>query len=287
MNKCFVVIVQYGDRHSGEVQKLARRLSTRHSACCEIVRTDKPEAAAFVSNPNEAMEFSGYQEGLGKVMAAATAAGLGEDETATFVFMNDTAISSHIKWLSHLSLNILFDNLKSNSGRANEYIGLRMPISSGIEQISGKDGYLSTWFFALRASMRTLGKVRFYEEPETFENFSKSVLPRLPALYMADVDSWLKPTHWLKGWYQAIPGRELDRDTRNRKLMSIYLEHRLPARLRELDFVVADISGFASAGQKNLLSRLRVADRLNTNVIKLRLRAPYFLKKMLRRPFNS
>ncbi|QGZ60702.1 hypothetical protein [Paraburkholderia acidisoli] len=286
MNKCFVVIVQYGDRHSFAVRKLARRLAAQHSTHCEIVRTDQPEAAAFVANPNEAMEFSGYQEGLGKISAAAKAAGLGDDDTATFVFLNDTAISSHIKWLSHLSLNILFDNLKSNYGQSNEYIGLRMPISSGIEQVSGKDGYLSTWLFALRASLRTLSKVRFYEEPENFENFSKSVLPGLPARYLADVDSWLRPTHWLKGWYQAIPGRELDRDTRNRKLMSIYLEHRLPARLRQLDFIVADISVSASEAQKARLSKLRVADRLNTNFIKLRLRAPHFLKKILLKPFN-
>jgi hypothetical protein len=39
--------------------------------------------------------------------------------------------------------------------------------------------------------------------------------------YRLAIDDWLEPSHFLRGWYQAVPGRKLPLATIDRKRFTI------------------------------------------------------------------
>jgi hypothetical protein len=235
------------------------------------VRTDAG-AGRFVADPGEAYEFSGYQEGLGLALQALPAA---DDVPASITFVNDTLASGHPNCVARAVLAALAP--PPTAGPAARVAGLRMPLNPAIASVSGPRGYLSTWAFTLTAARPVLQRVRFYGAADVRSSFGPT-WTELPAPYREWVDRWLAPEHWLRGWYQACPGRPLDEATRQRKRLSIYLEHTLLPRLGELGFEPADVGQAQGGFAQWNLRLLRLIDRLHVNRLKLAHRLPQLLR---------
>jgi len=156
-------------------------------------------------------------------------------------------------------------------------LGWRMPLNAAVGSLCGSDGYFSTWAFTLVARPSDLARIRFYGPLEVGDRFD-AVWAGLPAAYKRWSDEWLAPTHWLRGWYKACPGRPLDDETRKRKRVSIYLEHTLALRLTALGFQTMDVSEAVGARLATRLRFLRGLDKLNVNRLKLAHRLPQMLR---------
>lgn len=264
MRTSALVLVEYGP---GPRPELELRLSGL-DCIVERVRTDS-SPGDVLTNPNEALEFSGYQEGLARIMKRYSGA---PDDAMTIVFVNDTLAGGHAPALSSLLLREL-PRLRHTDRPL--LVGLRMPFDQFIASVTGTEGYVSTWAFALCGPRRILERVRFYEPDEVLSCFDSSSLPEA---YRSFLQRWLAPTGFFSGWYKALPGVPLDPKTRRRKELAIYLEHRLPDRLSQLGFQTVDIGKMLpnwSAVWRNLLHHV---DRLYVNRLKLERRIPFLLR---------
>ncbi|MCC7461853.1 MAG: hypothetical protein IT480_05240 [Gammaproteobacteria bacterium] len=271
MNAAVCVLVEYG---SGKKPGLEARLASLRCPV-ERVRTDRPPGR-FITEVNEALEFSGYQEGLARVLRERESMA---ELPLTVVFANDTLGAGHEGALARLLLGTLPSLPPAMRPRM---VGLVMPVSPAIALVSGARGYVSTWAFALQAPLGTLQKVRFYDDQEVMRRFDLDGAG-LPPHYLGWMRSWLAPRDWLRGWYKACPGIALDETTRRRKELSIYLEHRLPGRLAALGFEMVDLGDVLRGSRAFQLSLLRRADRLHVNRLKLRHRLPQAWQRAVQR----
>ncbi|MDE2367974.1 MAG: hypothetical protein KGN16_03300 [Burkholderiales bacterium] len=270
-----LVVVEYG--HSRTDAELARLLRGRLVSACqrvERVRTDITPGRCLAT-PNEAFEFSGYQEGLLRLLA--DPAWTTEPSTPkTVIFVNDTIATSHARTLSSFVVGKL-STLDSGRFGAPALVGLSTRLRGPIASASEGMGYASTYAFALVGSVEDLRRVRFYGADEVSSRFADVVLPTLPPDYVESVRAWLEPVHPLMGWHNAVPGRELDPLTLSRKQLAIYLEHTMPRRLREVGFQFIDLGQLLTPPQRLRLAVLRRIDRMVINMLKLRTRLPTML----------
>ncbi len=253
---------------------MLRQLPVEAVQRLERVRTDIAPSQCLTA-PNEAFEFSGYQEGLQRLLTDSDWAG--DDSAARLiVFVNDTITTSHATMLSRFLMTQLLA-LDEQRVASPALVGLAMGASGAILAATGGLGYASTYAFALLGQVEQLRQVRFYEPNEVVHRFAQELLPNLPADYVASVRGWLEPQHPLMGWHNAIPGCPLDPATRLRKQLAIHLEHTMPQRLRRLGFAFVDLGALLPPTQRLRLRLLRLVDRLYINRLKLRVRLPQLL----------
>lgn len=270
----WLVVVEHGNGPRSTLDRLLTQVQRATACHVERVRTDQAPGQVL-PDPNEALEFSGYQEGLARLLATCPD-DAARDEPVTIVFANDTLIAGHVRGLALLVLEALL-RLSPQSGRERLLVGLNMPIHPAMCAVTGPYGYISTWAFALHARPSQLRSVRFYAETEVMSRFQRLIQPTLPETYRLWLASWLEPKHLLRGWYKAMPGVPLDQTTRLRKELTIYLEHGLVARLAALGFNALDVAELLSGPGATELAVLRRLDRAHVNWLKLRLRAPALL----------
>lgn len=266
-----LVVVEHGAAPRPALERALARLRARGTLLVERVRNDVAPGVAL-ADPNEALEFSGYQEGLARVLARLRVA---PDRPLTVVFANDTLATGHPAPLARLLLDALPQLGASDAPRLS---GLVMPVSPAMALVTGMRGYVSTWAFALQAPAEVLGRLRLYDPHEVVQRFALDGAA-LPSAYVAWMRDWLAPSHWLRGWYKACPGQRMDAVTQRRKELAIYLEHRLPRRLAALGFEMVDLGDLLSGPRAAWLALLRRGDRLHVNRLKLRHRLPHALRR--------
>lgn len=265
------VLVEYGGSRRPDVEA---RLRSLHCPL-ERVRTDRAPGR-FIVEVNEALEFSGYQEGLARVLQESKPP---PEHPMTVVLANDTLGAGHPAALARLLLEALPTLPHAMQPRM---VGLVMRVPPSIALVSGEGGYVSTWSFALQAPAGLLERTRFYDDHEVTGRFDLDGAG-VPPEYRDWMHNWLAPRHWLRGWYKASPGLPLDETTRRRKELAIYLEHRLPGRLAALGFEMVDLGELLSGPRAVQLSLLRGADRLHVNGLKLRHRLPHAWRRIVGR----
>ncbi|MBU6257354.1 MAG: hypothetical protein KGJ30_00820 [Burkholderiales bacterium] len=270
-----LIVVEYGSGHvDAELARLLRGPLASPGRRVEHVRTDIAPSRCLAT-PNEAYEFSGYQEGLMRLLADSKWT---EDPLTSrvVIFVNDTIATSHARPLSSFVLDRL-SQLDMTRVATPALVGLSTRLSGPVGSATGGMGYASTYAFALIGTVEDLRRVRFYGPDEVAARFAERVLPRLAPDYVETVRTWLEPVHPLMGWHNAVPGRELDPLTRSRKQLAIYLEHTMPRRLREVGFEFSDLGQLLTPPQRLRLAALRHVDRMAINMLKLRTRLPTML----------
>ncbi len=263
----YLVVVEFGAVLRDVDHRRLQRLAQDAGATLLPVRTDRvPEPGQL--EPNRAFEFSGFQDGLQTALALTE--GASETDVLRLVFVNDTVFRAHLPGYGSALLRALLA-VRPPAPPGGACVGIEGPVPGDLSA-EGRAirRYVSTWAFAVCASRAAIQNLRFFEAEITEAAFAGTVWPGLPAGYRASIDSWLEPLHYLKGWYQAIPGRPLDAATRWRKRHSIYLEHTLALRAERAGIALLDIGATVSSPANRVRwATLRLADRLFVNGKKL------------------
>lgn len=272
MRLLYLIVVSYGNDKNIALEKLLRGLLVDFNV--NIIRVDTSLIpGVFLADPNESFEFSGYQEGLATAINMAFSSGLKIDEesSCTTVFINDTISDAHLPSLSRFLLRELLE-LKWSLGLMPIFAGLKMPVNRQVELATGSRGYISTWAFALAGPIGIIKRVNFYRNNEIYTLFDKKVAPNLSKDYIDAVSHWLEPVNFFKGWYKSLPGKQLSKATKQRKILTIYLEHALPYRLAEIGFYMVDLGELVVLRKAFFLVFLRRLDRFYLNYLKLNYR---------------
>jgi hypothetical protein len=245
-----------------------------HGCRVERVRTDQSPGQCL-RDPNEAFEFSGYQEGLLRLLNDTSWLAVSPAASAfrVVVFVNDTIVSGHSTLLVRHLLRALLQ-LQRRPWQQAALVGLATIPFHAVTHVAGAAGYVPTYAFALVGRLDDLRRVNFYGEAERANTFQRHTWSGLPAAYVQHVQGWLEPQHLLKGWYKALPGRPLDTATLQRKQLTVYLEHSLPARVAPLGFDLVDVATLAGWPGHLRFAALKLLDRANVNRLKLVARLP-------------
>lgn len=224
------------------------------------------------------MEFSGYQEGLMRILreydSMCDGRGGGSIKLR-LVFINDTAFSSHFYPLSVFLIKLLL-NFKIYENQ-NIMVGLKS-YDRKCGLLNDKNFYyITTWAFSIQADIKILKCIKFYDNHETFSDFDSKILPGLADTYVNEVTSWLQPRGFLNGWYKAIPGIPLHELTLRRKRLAIYLEHMLIVRLASTGVHTIDIFNLISSCQYLTLKILKFIDRIYLNFSKINFRLRFLI----------
>jgi hypothetical protein len=270
----YLICVEYGDNNAEELEYLLTSYNKNYACKIIRIRTDRA-AGQYISNLNEAFEFSGYQEGLAVAIDACKSHHQISPENISykFIFINDTWLTGHV---TVLRKNIL-DNLLQLDGQfinSPAFVGLKMPSNDAMKKVTGTATYISTWAFALIGRLQNLENVRFYRDVETSACFEDKCFPILPDEYKYYLNNWLQPTMILKGWYKSIPGCPSDKSVLSRKSLTIFLEHSLPRKLYAQGFCSIDIGELISWPRAFLIDFFRTIDRIHVVYLKLKLRVP-------------
>lgn len=262
------ILVRYD---ASQDNKLSNDLLNQFKSFREVL-TSEP-SGRFVKNINEAFEFSGYQEGLALVLEEINLLEkIEHEERHAIVMANDTIFSGHFNLLTRFVLhNFAILNYR-NSSQIPRLTGLVMNLSPEITTVVKASGYVSSWLFMLEGTIEQLQKVRFYNSEIRSNNFIQDYYQKFPDIYRRPIDAWLQPSHLLRGWYQALPGRPLPQSTLDRKRFAIYLEHSLPSQVGRSGFEMSCLSQRLSLFSRTLLRILRLMDRCYVNLLKLRRR---------------
>ncbi len=238
----------------------------------ETVWTDST-SGNYVDDINECFEFSGYQEGLARIIQNLKYnTNPVKCNSHRIIFANDTIFSGHIKPLAIFIFRCFLFIGSEKSSIFPRLTGIVTQNTAMDATITFPPRYVTTWLFMLEGSHEQLSRVYFYDPGLTLKNFIEKKYTELPFLYRQSVDEWLQPTHLLRGWYQAVPGRKLPPSTLNRKRFAIYLEHSLPSRMVQVGFEMCDLSQRIHPFKQKLLFVFRLIDRCYVNWIKLRFR---------------
>jgi hypothetical protein len=182
------------------------------------------------------------------------------------MFLNDTALSSHVQLLTEFILKKLPVLSRGSIDRVVYGIRASFPESRGAVNNSGI--FFSTWAFAVIASPKELAYGNVFDGGLNRARFS-IIWKTLPHEYTQKVDEWLEPKKILKGWYKAIPGVPLDCGVRERKRFSIYLEHSLLMRFQRLGFACIGLEDAFPAEDRVIFATLIFFDRVFVNLIKV------------------
>lgn len=271
----FLVIISYGDFKESLNNDWLQTNPDVH-----VIRTDLP-TARFVSDINEAFEFSGYQDGLERIKhKLRNSNDFKAKDSVTIIFLNDTAFNSHYTPLTNFLVETIF-SLSINSGLT-RLIGLETPCNKTIQEVSKTQNFLSTWIFAIQCPIDKLNNISFYDSPNSFADFILIYRSKLPFKYKKLIEDWLMPTSLIKGWYKSIPGISPSQNELNRKYFTIYLEHLMPLRFRLAGFDVESVSQNLNFINKIRLIYLRLVDRVYVNLLKITFRCNYYFKQFLK-----
>ena len=271
-DRTWLVAVEYGSNNETSLDRFLAANERKFGCKCIRVRTDILPGQ-ILDNPNEAFEFSGYQEGLGRVLMEANEilSPDASDLPINVVFFNDTLITGHVAPLSKILIEELLRQ-HCRPGSESAFMGLRMPLDDPTRLVTGEQAYISTWAFALSGPRSAFEGLRFYEADEVLTPFDASFFSKLPLAYLEALRTWLEPTNLLRGWYKAIPGRPLSDSEKMRKMLSIYIEHTLPKRLLRHGFRTKDVTVQLRGWRSKPLQWLRLLDRVYVNYLKVRYR---------------
>jgi len=219
------VFIHYGNHAA------ARRFAQMIRASWPSTKVIAVDTASVDSaDANRAFEFSGYGHGI--ELAVQTAK---PDEMLRVIVCNDTIFSAHDRRYVRATMSALHKTImpeRAITGCA-EVVPPSAPTSC--------EWYFPTFLFAIQGTPADLLALKMhegdFENPQAWE--AKWRL--LPQAYRMAVDHWLQPTSFLKGWYQAIPGRPLPPSTLLRKRFAIFQEHTLPGRARDSGFAILDL----------------------------------------------
>lgn len=244
----------------------------------EIVWTN-PISKKYIDGINERYEFSGYQAGLNRVLTTVN----GEPQQHqnlihTIVFVNDTAFKSHSRLLTRFLLKSFLRN-KRYFPKNTSAVGLLSNFPTTEAEFLRGPGYLSTWIFAIQGNLKSLKEIEFFEKELDREKFSTDVYDTLPFSYRTEVNRWLQPKNWIKGWHGSIPGVQPADSILIRKRFTIYLEHNWPVLLAKKGCGLTDVSTILQRHECMILSVLRVIDRAKINIIKIFTRINHITKK--------
>jgi hypothetical protein len=280
MSPAALVSVEHGQGPAQhKLGHLLAEMQRRHGCRVERVRTDQAPGQRLPS-PNEAFEFSGYQEGLLRLLHNAAWCGSADSANVfrTVAFVNDTIMEGHSRLLVQQLLAELL-RLHRRPWQQPSLVGLATIPFDAVKAVAGPLGYVPTYAFALVGRVEDLRRVRFYGDDALAGNFQRQIWPGLPAAYAQHVTGWLEPQHLLKGWYKALPGQPLEAATRERKQLTVYLEHSLPARLAQMGFGLVDLAALPAWPGRLRFEALKRLDRAHVNRLKLGARLPLLWRK--------
>lgn len=274
----YLVLVQYGERQNSGVERLESFINLKFG--CEVVllkvRTDIDSKFNRIKNINECMEFSGYQEGLLRCLEMVRANNIFGWQKIQIIFINDTFFSGHLFIYGSFIIKKAIEARKFFDDNCVLGIWKNKPAQIYIENTTDK--YFTTWIFSIFADVRVLEKISFYSSNACGANFFINVWPNVLPLYRSQVDLWLKPKAFMKGWYKSVPGIDLPVHELNRKIVSIYSEHMLFEKLKNIGLQACDIGGGSNGFYFYFLA---FCDRVYINYLKFGFRLKFKLKKFI------
>ncbi|OOE93988.1 hypothetical protein, partial [Salinivibrio sp. IB643] len=218
----------------------------------------KPGFYVNAGDVNKRYEFSGYQTGYNYYKSLYDES---KDRHFKFFFINDTVFESHIKLLIKRLFKICFDS----KHKTNVLRGLKEPRSTY--------NIIPSCFLCVETD--GIPKLDFYPSctnVSLMESGEVSVDPYIGKLdeFYNQLNNWLYPRSFLKGWYKALPNIGVDEITFRRKSLAIYCEHSLVTLLKGqgVEFLPID---------DVLTTLFKFVDRLNTIVIKVRFRVGHLI----------
>lgn len=264
----FLIIVRYKDEFKISLpSKISKSLSTIE----EVWTNTSP--GYILDDPNKSFEFSGYQEGLGRIIGRLRADKMvyanAKVNPISIIFINDTFFSTHLSIAANLVLKKLvgMGNKKYNE---RSVTGLLMAPNPNILDITGPIGYLSSWVFMLQGVPNDLLNTKLYDEKITFEYFKDYGENTLAESYKDFITTWLQPKSYFKGWYKAHPSIPTPKNEIDRKRYTIYLEHNLAKFLQSQDFRVRSVFERLSVFDSMKCKLVLLLDRIYLNIIKLK-----------------
>jgi hypothetical protein len=268
----FAVVVDYGAASTARSRLEMSRMSARYDAQVIAVDTSIDLRLKGGRTVNSAFEFSGYQYGLDQVVDALA---MGEGARIRVCFVNGTAFTSHLRQIVHHAVSQAF----AGSTEMNERVrlsGLVHRCGDAKAAVATLGYYVPTFAFGLAGPARMLARVSLYNPDAVGRDALAQRYEAAGTAYESAIARWLSPLSLWGGWYKAIPGQPIDEETAYRKRLAIYLEHALPGWLAAQG---VEVGGDASA--RGTLSRtvLMSADRLYTNVAKLKFRAEWWWRR--------
>lgn len=209
----------------------------------------------FGDSVNSYFEFSGYKVGTELVCEKIQ----DENEVLDVVYINDTIFNSHVTLL----YSSYFHNLMK--------IKNRMKGVYGMSEVRYHGYLIPSCFFVIRASGELFSKINFH--PKSSKKISNSEIDDLyyydKDIFDNEINDWLYPKNFFRGWYKASPYEKISKDDYYRKRLAIYLECSLVSRLEG--------SGIPLIVQPLLVSKfLKLIDKFYCNFLKLKYRVGLF-----------
>ena len=189
-----------------------------------------------IAGSNQNFEFSGYIELLNAMNTA-----------GPYVIANDTWFKTHNSVLWNRLLRVF---LRKKRLFNCIYGDIRTEVSPFLEKPSP---YLSSWIFYIPNRDSLVGFRSCLElaiKDAQLANFTPE--------YVAYVEDWLQPQNRLYGWH--IKSNE--KEVKERKRQSIYIEHALNVRLIQAGFQLVSLGDH----HKLLYKIIRLLDRLQTRL---------------------
>lgn len=257
----YIICVTYGNHNS--CLKAINRLADKIKAYIVLVDTKHkvittPRGIYKDNRVNNYFEFSGYQAGLNILISERV---ISLNRNKIFI-INDTVFTSHLyqlyKYVFKACLKIDGDN-KVSGLTENRFFGEIIP----------------SCFFCFLVSEENAKKINFISE-FSLENNSNDI--NLSSLYLVnkaafqkEIDSWLNPKVFWKGWYKSVPLVNLPEHVYSRKYLAIYLEYCFLQNNNTLEVCALN-------KETKTIRVLKFADRLYCNFIKLKYRIFEFTK---------
>jgi hypothetical protein len=260
-----VIFVCFGPRHVQTFRDLlVRQGLTSERVEVIVVDTSRDQCS------NAAFEFSGYQTGA--QIAAARFKAMGHSHgPVRLLFVNDTAVSSHLAWL-WLSVLRKLSDLVQHSIERGRFYGFPSKLPQGFEPPGARDYYVSTWLFGIDIELSSAGELELYKLPFTDRPAFMEHYERLDSSYRTAINRWLMPTNFFKGWHKATVIGEHDSDALARKRFTIYCEHRLPGLLEDFGMRCIPLADIASRFGGAMMRGALLIDRMKINLLKLKFR---------------
>lgn len=246
--KINVVCVHFGKNEFELKRKIVKMFGVKEA---DVYVVDTSRADLFGDHINNYFEFSGYKKGTEIFVESVKNRNSKDLEV---IYINDTIFDSH--------LTILYKKYFSfYLARVNKTYGLY-----GIAESRNHGPIISSCFFIIYAPLSWLSKISFH--PASYSCKEKNV-QRLfvgeKEKFDEEINNWLYPSNFIKGWYKTSPFIKIDNKTYNRKRLAIYLEYTLPTRVRKIGLEMNGEYGF-------IVRFIKLLDRCYCNVNKMKYR---------------
>lgn len=234
--KFYIVMVEYLSSQDKVITKYFDDLMNKFQFELIRVRTDL-SPGLIIENINEGYEFSGYQEGLARVISKLD----GNQCNRSYlkiIFLNDTFFSSHFSIFSNMLISLLEKKKYEYKGK---YIGIESSFGATFNSEANELIYISTWAFVLIGRSEDFKKIIFYDINEATLFYKNNLRSENILKYKNAIDEWLNPSKFMRGWYKSSLHLRLNFETLRRKQFAIYYEHTLANRLAEMGFEMNDV----------------------------------------------